>query len=66
VDFRAVSDCAVAKRTARNLSKPGFDEVFPGLVCAIAAAAPVALLPEVRDAALILLCRPLFILYAEE
>ena len=43
-----------------------FGEVFPELVRAIAKAAPDAPLEEVRDAALILLYRLLFILYAED
>jgi hypothetical protein len=54
------------QRVAGNLSKMVFGEVFPELVRAIAAAAPAASLPEVRDAALILLYRLLFILYAED
>ena len=43
-----------------------FGDVFPELARAIAAAAPDAPLPEVREAALILLYRLLFILYAED
>ena len=54
------------KRVAANLSELVFDQVFPGLVRAIAAAAPKAPLPDVREAALILLYRLLFILYAED
>ena len=54
------------ERVADNLSKLVFEQVFPGLARAIAAAAPDAPLPEVREAALILLYRLLFILYAED
>ena len=54
------------ERVAANLSTLVFRQVFPGLARAIAAAAPEAPLPEVRDAALILLYRLLFILYAED
>ena len=43
-----------------------FGQVFPELARAIAAAAPAAPLQEVREAALILLYRLLFILYAED
>jgi hypothetical protein len=54
------------ERVAANLSKLVFGEVFPQLARAIAAAAPDAPLEDVRDAALILLYRLLFILYAED
>jgi hypothetical protein len=54
------------ERVAANLSNLVFGEVFPQLARAIAAAAPDAPLPDVRDAALILLYRLLFILYAED
>ena len=54
------------ERVADNLSKLVFEQVFPGLARAIAAAAPDAPLSEVREAALILLYRLLFILYAED
>ena len=54
------------KRVSGDLSKKVFDEVFPDLACAIANAAPQADLQEVRQAALILLYRLLFILYAED
>ena len=50
----------------RDLSKQVFGFIFPALAQSIAAAAPAALLTEVRDAALILLYRLLFILYAED
>jgi len=54
------------ERVAGNLSNLVFGFVFPTLAEAIAAAAPAAPLPEVRDAALVLLYRLLFILYAED
>jgi hypothetical protein len=54
------------ERVAANLSKLVFGGVFPQLARAIAAAAPDAPLQEVREAALILLYRLLFILYAED
>ncbi len=54
------------ERVAADLSKLVFGFIFPALVQAIAAAAPAAPLDEVRDAALILLYRLLFILYAED
>lgn len=54
------------ERVAGNLSNLVFGTVFPELVTAIATAAPDAGLQEVREAALILLYRLLFILYAED
>ncbi len=54
------------ERVAANLSNLVFGTVFPTLAQAIAAAAPAAPLQEVREAALILLYRLLFILYAED
>ncbi|MDD9994014.1 MAG: hypothetical protein OXP75_19625 [Rhodospirillales bacterium] len=54
------------ERVAANLSELVFGQVFPELARAIAAAAPEAPLTEVREAALILLYRLLFILYAED
>ena len=54
------------ERVAANLSALVFGQVFPELAIAISAAAPEASLPEVREAALILLYRLLFILYAED
>jgi hypothetical protein len=54
------------ERVATDLSNLVFNQVFPELVRAIAAAAPDAPLPNVRQAALILLYRLLFILYAED
>lgn len=54
------------ERVAENLSNKVFGDVFPDLVRAIVKAAPEAELQEVREAALILLYRLLFILYAED
>jgi hypothetical protein len=54
------------ERVASNLSSLVFGEVFPNLVHGIAKAAPEAPLQDVREAALILLYRLLFILYAED
>jgi len=54
------------ERVAESLSSLVFGTVFPELARAIAAAAPAAPLQEVREAALILLYRLLFILYAED
>ena len=54
------------ERVAGNLSGIVFGQVFPDLARAIAEAVPNASLPEVREAALILLYRLLFILYAED
>ena len=54
------------ERVAANLSKLVFGQVFPELARAVATAEPEAPLPEVREAALILLYRLLFILYAED
>lgn len=54
------------KRVAENLSNKVFGEVFPNLARAIAHAAPNAPLQEVREGALILLYRLLFIFYAED
>jgi hypothetical protein len=54
------------ERVAEDLSNKVFGEVFPDLVRAIVNAAPEADLQEVREAALILLYRLLFILYAED
>ena len=54
------------ERVADKISGRVFDRIFPGLARAIAAAAPEAPLPEVREATLILLYRLLFILYAED
>lgn len=54
------------ERVAQNLSDLVFGSVFPALAQGIARAAPEVDLEEVRDAALILLYRLLFILYAED
>jgi hypothetical protein len=54
------------ERVAASLSNLVFGHIFPTLAQAIAAAAPEAPLTEVRDAALVLLYRLLFILYAED
>ena len=54
------------ERVAADLSALVFEQVFPALSRSIASAAPDAPLPEVREAALILLYRLLFIFYAED
>ena len=54
------------RRVAKDLSNKVFGEVFPDLARAIVEAAPQTDLREVRDGALILLYRLLFILYAED
>jgi len=54
------------ERVATNLSNLVFGQVFPELARSISGAAPAAPLQEVREAALILLYRLLFILYAED
>ena len=54
------------ERVAASLSELVFGDIFPRLAREIAAAAPDAALPDVREAALILLYRLLFILYAED
>ena len=54
------------ERVASSLSEVVFDQVFPQLADAIFKAAPTASLPEVRNAALTLFYRLLFILYAED
>lgn len=72
VDQKSFHDRARAEaafyeeRVAASLSKLVFDEVFPALARALAASAPQAPLDDVRDAALILLYRLLFLLYAED
>ena len=53
-------------RVAASLSALVFDQVFPKLASAIAAATPEAPLPDVREASLVLLYRLLFLLYAED
>ena len=54
------------ERVASNLSQLVFENVFPTLVKAISSGAPDAKLDEVRNAALVLLYRLLFIFYAED
>ncbi len=54
------------ERVAQDLSNLVFQRIFPTLAQGIAQAAPDADLQEVREAALILLYRLLFILYAED
>ena len=54
------------ERVAASLSDLVFGQVFPGLARAISAAESDVPLPEVREAALLLLYRLLFILYAED
>ena len=71
-DVRTFHQRAIAEgrfyeeRVAASLSALVFGQVFPELARAIAAAEPEAPLPEVREAALLLLYRLLFILYAED
>lgn len=71
-DLRSFHDRARAEaafyeeRVAASLSKLVFDIVFPSLATAIADSAPDAPLGDVRDAALVLLYRLLFLLYAED
>ena len=54
------------ERVASSLSTVVFDHVYPSLARAMACKAPDAELDEVRDSALILLYRLLFIFYAED
>ena len=54
------------ERVAASLSKLVFEQVFPSLASAIADASPQAPLQNVREAALVLLYRLLFLLYAED
>lgn len=54
------------KRIARNLSDVVFETVFPTLAKSIASDKPHASLDDVRQAAMILLYRLLFLLYAED
>ncbi|MDI4654927.1 Eco57I restriction-modification methylase domain-containing protein [Xanthobacter autotrophicus] len=64
---RARADAAFyEEKVASSLSELVFTIVFPGLASAIAGAAPEAPLAEVRDTALVLLYRLLFLLYAED
>ena len=54
------------ERVAEDLSKKVFGAVFPELIVAIAEAAPKAEMQQVKEGALILLYRLLFIFYAED
>ena len=54
------------ERVAASLSELVFERVFPDLARAVAGAAPDVPLAEVREAALVLLYRLLFIFYAED
>ena len=54
------------EKVTANLSALVFEHVFPSLARALALAEPSANLNEVKDAALVLLYRLLFILYAED
>lgn len=54
------------ERVATDLSNLVFDNIYPLLARSIADSAPDAKLQDVREAALILLYRLLFILYAED
>lgn len=54
------------ERVAASLAALVFDQVFPAITGAIAEADPSAPLQEVREAALVLLYRLLFLLYAED
>lgn len=64
---RAMEDSKVyEERVANNLSDIVFTSVYPMLARSIAEKAPLATLEDVREGALILLYRLLFILYAED
>jgi hypothetical protein len=54
------------ERVAKSLADLVFEQVFPQLALAIANAKPAADLQDVREAALVLLYRLLFLLYAED
>ncbi len=54
------------ERVSASISDLVFEQVFPDLARSLASAEPDTPLSEVRDAALILLYRLLFILYAED
>ena len=72
VDRRTFHERALAQarffeeRTAKDLSGLVFEQVFPLLVRSIVDADPTAPLQDTREAALILLYRLLFVLYAED
>ncbi len=64
---RAIAEARFHReRVASSLSAVVFDRVFPDLVAALAKAEPNTSLDEVRDAALVVLYRLLFVLYAED
>ena len=71
-DERTFHEHAIAEaryhreRVASSLSAVVFETVFPDLVRALAEADPASPLDEVRDAALVVLYRLLFVLYAED
>ncbi len=65
--LRAVEEGRLyAAEVAKDLSGLVFGEAFPTLARTIAEAAPDAPLEEVREAALVLLYRLMFVLYAED
>ncbi|UCI08026.1 Eco57I restriction-modification methylase domain-containing protein [Mesorhizobium sp. B1-1-8] len=72
VDQRSLHDRARAEaafyeeRVAASLSNVVFEQVFPDLAKGLAESAPDAPMHEIRDAALVLLYRLLFLLYAED
>ena len=64
---RAIAESRIYQdKVAANLSDLVFERVFPEIASEIAKAEPAAPLPDVREAALVLLYRLLFILYAED
>ncbi|MYE00766.1 MAG: restriction endonuclease, partial [Alphaproteobacteria bacterium] len=65
--LRAIEESRLYEaEVAKDLSGLVFGEAFPKLAGAIAGAAPDAPLDEVREAALVLLYRLMFVLYAED
>ena len=64
---RAIAEARYHReRVASSVSAVVFERVFPDLVRALAEAIPDAPLEDVRDAALVVLYRLLFVLYAED
>ncbi|MDE2833285.1 MAG: Eco57I restriction-modification methylase domain-containing protein [Bacteroidota bacterium] len=64
---RAIAEASFHReRVASSLSDVVFEQVFPDLVRALAEAEPESPLDEVRDGALVVLYRLLFLLYAED